>query len=99
MKRIMTAIVTLLLIATPVLATTQYCLDNITLQKTWNYTINIDSEPTTLDINREVDCQFGCDNVTHSCAPNPVQLNYVFGGGILALLFIIAGIVRIYRRM
>jgi len=97
MKRVIAAVMVLLFIGTPVLATTRQCLDNATLQKTYNYTIVISGQTETITINREEDCQFGCDNVTHNCAPDPVMLNYVFGGGILLLLFVIALIARFMR--
>lgn len=98
MNKIGLFIIGFLLLPSPVLASTNICLDNTTLQRTLNYTFETDVVMKNLTITKNIDCQFGCDNVTHSCAPNPVTKNLWFGGGILALLFVIGLIVRQWQR-
>lgn len=87
-----------LLLMMPVLASTNECLDNTTLERSMNYTFDTGTQVRNLTITKNIDCEFGCDNVTHACAPNPVVLNAYVGGGVMGLMFVIALIVRMWRR-
>lgn len=98
MEKIGIIIAFVLLLAAPVFASiSDTCLDNITLQRNINYTFETDVNVKNLTITKNEDCQYGCDNVTNTCAPDPVSMNLWFGGGMLALLFIIGLIIRQWR--
>ena len=97
MKKIGVFIAFLLLLAAPVSAAVTVCLDNITLQKMMNYSFDTDTSNKNLTITKNIDCQYGCDNVTNVCSPDPVTLNLYFAGGMFALLLIIGAIVRQWR--
>lgn len=54
------------------------CINNVTLQRSLNYT-NCNS--TACDIGNSTfykDCEFGCDNVTQACKPSPYSWNLNF---------------------
>lgn len=97
MKKIGIFIGFLLLFSAPVSGAVTVCLDNITLQKEMNYTFATDTGAKNLTITKNIDCQYGCDNVTNVCSPDPVTLNIYFAGGMFALLLIIGAIVRQWR--
>jgi len=98
MKKIGMLIGFLLLFSVPVFAKmSERCLDNITLQKTMNYTFATDTGAKNLTITKNIDCLYGCDNVTNVCSPDPATLNMWFAGGLFALLIIIGAIVRQWR--
>ncbi len=75
------------------------CLDNTTLQRNMNFSFETDTAVKNLTITKNEDCRWGCDNVTNTCAPDPVTMNMLFGGGLMALIGIIALIVRRIKQM
>ena len=102
MKILLATTVFMLTISSLVQAQSVYqCLDNITLQKSYNYSFTMDANNVSNNMNmsvvKQTDCQFGCDNVTNVCSPDPATLIMWFGGVMLGLLLIIGVIVRIWR--
>lgn len=72
------------------------CINNITLQRSLNYT-NCNS--TVCDVGNSTfykNCEFGCDNVTQTCKPSPSNVNLsfliIFGG--MAFIIIIILIIK-----
>jgi len=49
---------------------------------------------TTYDQNVTVDCAYGCDNVTKACSPPTYQVNFMLIGGFLAVMGLVAFILK-----
>lgn len=80
----------LLTVTNPVLAQNTYvCLDNDTLQNSYNYSITMDDDNMNISVVKNENCQFGCDSVTNSCSPDPLTKNMYFGGGLIVLMFVV----------
>lgn len=98
MKILLAMVVFMLTVSSLVQAQTVYkCLDNTTLEHSYNYSITMDDNDMDIIVVKQQDCQFGCDNVTNVCSPAPATLNMWFAGGMFALLLIIGAIVRQWR--
>ena len=72
-------ILTLVILTTSVFAT-NYCIDNSSIIK--NMTVNNQL------INISQDCVYGCDNITNSCNPNPLEANLWTMGIIGGIIFL-----------
>lgn len=72
-------ILTLIILTTSVFATS-YCIDNSSIIK--NMTVNNQL------INISQDCVYGCDNITNSCNPNPLEANLLTGVIIGFIIFL-----------
>ena len=74
------------------------CINNVTLQRTLNYT-NCNS--TACDIGNSTfykDCEFGCDNSTQSCNLSPINQYLYVGIVLLVLVLIVIIIVKVAKR-
>ena len=95
MKILLTMAVFMLTIGSLVQANTPHlCLNNATLQRSYNYSITMDDSNMNITVVKQQDCQYGCDNVTNTCSPDPVERNMIFAGGMMALMLIIGAIIR-----
>lgn len=85
-----------LLMPISVVAISQRCVDNTTIERAYNYTFIMDGNPMDMNVTRQENCPYGCDNVTDTCAPNPAELTYGFTFLILGLLFVVGVIVKVW---
>lgn len=97
MKKTTGAILFLLTISSVVLADSSFeCLDNTTLEREYNYSITIDGVNQNITVTKNMDCMYGCDNVTNTCDPNPVDRTVYFGVLVMVLLFCMVWIIRVF---
>lgn len=74
------------------------CLTNTTLQKSINFTTCEEGNCTDYNFTQTKICEFGCDNVTHSCR-QPQIVEYAEFFGSLSLLLILGGILaKIFKK-
>jgi hypothetical protein len=74
------------------------CINNITLQRTLNYT-NCNS--TVCDIGNSTfykDCEFGCDTSTQSCNSSPITQYLNIGIALLIIIFALIVIIKVAGR-
>lgn len=74
------------------------CINNVTLQRSLNYT-NCNS--TVCDIGNSTfykDCEFGCDISTQSCNASLFDQYLFVGLGLLALIIIIVILIKVAKR-
>lgn len=68
------------------------CSNNQTLNKFMNFTACETGNCTIYNFSQDVQCEFGCDNVTNSCRQSTItEYGYYFG--FIVCLVIIAGII------
>ncbi len=72
-----------------------YCKDNTTLVKNHTFTFCEGTKCETYSIFEEIKCDWGCDPVTNSCAPNPFY-KWLMVVGIIAGIFLV--VIFIWRR-
>jgi hypothetical protein len=74
------------------------CINNITLQRSLNYT-NCNS--TACDIGNSTfykNCEFGCDSSTQKCNDSPFYQYLYVGIGLLAIIIIIVILIKVAKR-
>ena len=74
------------------------CINNVTLQRTLNYT-NCNS--TSCDIGNSTfykNCEFGCDSSTQSCNLSPIMQYSEIGIVLLVLVIILVIIAKVSKR-
>lgn len=98
-KKIIVVFGFLLLFSVPVLASTNICLNNVTLQSSRNYTFETDINTKNLTIIKNIDCQFGCDNATHTCRESPIREYSTYFGVIIVLLVIFGVMIKLFKRV
>jgi hypothetical protein len=74
------------------------CVDNETLAHNITYQITIDQNQSTVNMWVTEPCEFGCDNSTERCNDSPINQYLYIGIVLLALIIIIAIIVKVSRR-
>jgi len=97
-KTLIVILIISILLICPVFSTTNQCLDNVTLRRNFNYTFQTDTNAKNLTITRNVDCQFGCDNVTHSCRESPIMEYSTFFVIVVGLLIIFGVMIKLYKK-
>jgi len=70
-----------------------YCLDNVTLVHNITYTIN----ETVGQYDRLEYCNYGCNNESLKCNPEPFEVNLYIIGGIFAFIILLGIILKIFR--
>ena len=79
-------------------ASTVKCIDDNTLQITWNYTFlfnNVNLGNLSIPVSEH--CDFGCDNVTSTCSPSQLNMTLWTTGGIFGFLFVIGLLIKLWK--
>jgi len=82
----------------PAVAGHDFCSGNTTISQKFNYTITTDYGIDNITIERNEDCPFGCDNVTNSCSPSPLNASLIVAGIIFLMLIVVGIIIYLYKR-
>lgn len=80
-------------------ASSDNCVDNETLRKTYNYSFlynNVDLG--NLSIPSYQHCADGCDSVTNSCSPSQLNLTFYAVIGIFGFLLTIGLLIKVWKR-